>query len=192
MARDDCSAGLFHVRESFGLDGGEGSVSQRAVYVSCLDPIFARVGSSRLHLPPVPLPPLGVAFLIGQNRHLDSSYSLSYLVVTTPYGRVEQPLRINYALESAPPCLLVDRDCRLKLINDSRLDIPTGDCLGSLGTWRRIVELGGMMQSMPLFERESRTSIFLDFHFLRFVEISLIKGRGGGYIACREDCNWSR
>lgn len=79
------------------------------------------------------LPPLGVAFLIGQNRHLDSSYSLSYLVVT-PLGRVEQPLRINYALESAPSCLLVDRDCQLKLINDSRLDIPTGDCLGSLGS----------------------------------------------------------
>lgn len=76
---------------------------------------------------------LGVAFLIGQNRHLDSSYSLSYLVVT-PLGRVEQPLRINYALESAPSCLLVDRDCQLKLINDSRLDIPTGDCLGSLGS----------------------------------------------------------
>lgn len=127
--------------------------------MSCLDPIF--VGSSRLHLPPVLLLLLllGVAFLIGQNRHLDSSYSLSYLVVVvvvTRLGRVEQPLRINYALESAPSCLLVDRDCQLKLINDSRLDIPTWRLSRFTRELRRIVELG-----VVDVVRTNRTSDFL-------------------------------
>lgn len=133
MARDDCSGGLFHVRESFIGQGAQHFV-ERCTGVRVLSRSDLRPGRVKsFAFTADSLPPLGVAFLIGQNRHLDSSYSLSYLVVT-PLGRVEQPLRINYALESAPSCLLVDRDCQLKLINDSRLDIPTGDCLGSLGS----------------------------------------------------------